>query len=190
MPTYVRWREHGATYFFTVVTYRRQRILTGRISRHLLMRAVASVRRRHPFDMHAYVLLPDHLHCIAAMPNGDDDFPTRWRQIKSLFTRGYLAQGGRDWDVTRQSRRPRDGAAFGNLATGSTKSATTMISSGIEITSITIRSKINTSSAPRIGLARVFTNMFEWVGSIQTGREQARSTCRPSMNRLLSDVNG
>src|SRR3972149_10319542 len=105
MPTYVRWREPGAAYFFTVVTYRRQRILTGDLSRRILRRSFASVRRRLPFDLLAFVLLPAHLHCIWSLPDGDDDFPARWRQIKTLFTRDYLAQGGRDWDVTEQSRR-------------------------------------------------------------------------------------
>ena len=105
MPTYVRWREQGAAYFFTLVTYRRQRILTGDMSRRILRRSFASVRRRLPFDLLAFVLLPDHLHCIWSLPDGDDDFPARWRQIKTLFTRDYLAQGGRDWDVTEQTRR-------------------------------------------------------------------------------------
>ena len=101
MPTYVRWRERGATYFFTVVTYRRQRILTEVMSLRILRRSIASVRRRLPFDLLAYVLLPDHLHCVASLPDGDDDFPVRWRQIKSLFTREYLALGGRDWEVSK-----------------------------------------------------------------------------------------
>ncbi len=105
MPTYIRWREKGAVYFFTVVTYRRQRILTGELSRQILRRAFSSVRQRLPFDLNAFVLLPDHLHCICSLPDGDDDFPTRWRQIKSLFTRDYLALGGRDWDVSERSRR-------------------------------------------------------------------------------------
>ncbi len=105
MPTYVRWRTEGATYFFTVVTYRRQRILTGDLCRELLGEAFRSVQRRLPFDVQAFVLLPDHLHCIWTLPDDDDDFPTRWRQIKSYFTRTYLAHGGRDWDTTAQSRK-------------------------------------------------------------------------------------
>lgn len=100
MPNYVRWRREGASYFFTVVTYRRQRILTGKRTRRMLFRAMVSVRRRLPFDMPVYVVLSDHLHCIWSLPEGDDDFPTRWRQIKSLFTREYLKSGGRDWDVS------------------------------------------------------------------------------------------
>ena len=93
MATYVCWRKRRA-YFFTVVTYRRQRILTEEMSRRILRQAAASVRHRRPFELLAYVLLPDRVHCIASLPNGDDDFPVRWRRIKSLFTREYLARGG------------------------------------------------------------------------------------------------
>ena len=107
MPTYVRWRENGATYFFTVVTYRRQRILTGSLCRTLLRRAIRSAQRRYSFDVLAFVLLPDHLHCIWRLPDDDDDFPTRWRLIKAHFTHAYLARGGRDWDTTKQSQRQR-----------------------------------------------------------------------------------
>ncbi len=105
MPTYIRWREQGATYFFTLVTYRRQRILTGTLCRQLLGNAIRSVQQRHPFEILAIVLLPDHLHCIWTLPDDDDDFPTRWRQIKSKFTHDYLARGGRDWETTAQSQR-------------------------------------------------------------------------------------
>jgi putative transposase len=105
MPNYVRWREQGATYFFTVVAYRRQRILTGALCRELLRTAVAAVRARLPFEVPAMVLLPDHLHCIWTLPMDDDDFPERWRQIKGRLTHDYLASGGRDWNVTDQHAR-------------------------------------------------------------------------------------
>ncbi len=42
---------------------------------------------RHPFKIDAFVLLPEHLHCIWTLPNGDRDFSKRWRLIKSYFTR-------------------------------------------------------------------------------------------------------
>jgi putative transposase len=41
----------------------------------------------HPFTIDAFVVLPDHLHCIWTMPHGDKDFSTRWRLIKNYFTR-------------------------------------------------------------------------------------------------------
>lgn len=95
----------GASYFFTVVTHRRQRILTKAPARDLLRTAMAAVRERLPFEVFAMVLLPDHLHCIWTLPPDDDDFPERWRQIKGRFTHEYLAAGGRDWDVTEQQQR-------------------------------------------------------------------------------------
>ncbi len=55
---------------------------------------MVGVRGALPFDMPACVLLPDHLHCIWSLPDGDDDFPSRWRQIKGRFTQGYLKAGG------------------------------------------------------------------------------------------------
>jgi len=33
------------------------------------------------------VVLPDHLHCIWTLPPGDADFATRWRLIKTWFTK-------------------------------------------------------------------------------------------------------
>jgi putative transposase len=33
------------------------------------------------------VVLPDHLHCLWTLPADDRDFSTRWRLIKTTFTR-------------------------------------------------------------------------------------------------------
>jgi putative transposase len=33
-------------------------------------------------------VLPDHLHAIWSLPEGDADFPLRWRLIKAAFSRG------------------------------------------------------------------------------------------------------
>lgn len=39
--------------------------------------------------MRAYVLLPDHIHCIWTLHKEDSDYSTRWKKIKSRFTRKY-----------------------------------------------------------------------------------------------------
>jgi putative transposase len=72
----------GATYFFTVVTYRRQPILCDERIRKSLRDAIENVRVRRPFMIDAWVLLPDHLHCVWTLPQGDTDFSTRWMMIK------------------------------------------------------------------------------------------------------------
>src|SRR3546814_1806054 len=40
-----------------------------------------------PFTTIAWVVLPEHLHCLWRLPAGDDDYATRWRLIKSRFSR-------------------------------------------------------------------------------------------------------
>ncbi len=52
-----------------------------------LRAAFREVKRTHPFTMDAVVILPEQLRCIWTLPEGDDDFSTRWRQIKAAFSR-------------------------------------------------------------------------------------------------------
>ena len=77
------WRA----YFFTVNAL--QRHGNDLLVRHieLLREAVREVRQRHPFIIHGWVVLPDHMHCLIELPPGDADFATRWRLIKSAFSK-------------------------------------------------------------------------------------------------------
>ena len=84
---YRRTRIAGATYFFTLVAYRRRPLLRSRAAVLAFEEATAAVRARHPFEIAAQVILPDHLHALWTLPEGDADFSTRWRLIKSRFTR-------------------------------------------------------------------------------------------------------
>ncbi|MEW6532977.1 MAG: transposase [Thermodesulfobacteriota bacterium] len=86
---YRRSRATGATFFFTVVTHKRRKLLCLDLNVGLLRDAFRYVMDRHVFSIDAFVLLPDHLHCIWALPENDNDFSTRWRLIKSYFTRKY-----------------------------------------------------------------------------------------------------
>ncbi len=73
-------------FFFTVnLAVRRQRLLTEYIEK--LRAAFRETRRQHPFMIDAMVVLPDHLHAVWTMPESDADFATRWRLIKSAFSR-------------------------------------------------------------------------------------------------------
>lgn len=93
MSDYRRSKE-GRTFFFTVVTHERRPILTTYRGRELLRTAILETRKDRPFLITAIVLLPDHLHTVWILPSGDSDYSTRWRQIKSSFTRAWLANGG------------------------------------------------------------------------------------------------
>jgi putative transposase len=94
MTQYRRKYVQGGTFFFTVVTYQRQPFLTSPLGRVALRDAINSVRQRRPFTLDAIVLMTDHLHCVWTLPAGDKDYSTRWRQIKTLFTRRWLQEGG------------------------------------------------------------------------------------------------
>ncbi|MHB8987714.1 MAG: REP-associated tyrosine transposase [Desulfobulbia bacterium] len=84
---YRRSRAKGAAFFFTVVTHGRRRFLCDEANITLIREAFQHVINRHPFIVDAFVLLPDHLHCIWTLPENDADFSMRWRQIKSYFSR-------------------------------------------------------------------------------------------------------
>ena len=87
MRTYIRQRVPGATYFFTVnLAERRHNDLLIRYV-DILREACRYVRQRHPFEISAMVILPEHLHCIWRLQEGDDDFPLRWRLLNTHFSR-------------------------------------------------------------------------------------------------------
>ncbi|MFH0340689.1 MAG: transposase [Chromatiales bacterium] len=84
MPDYRRFRMPGGTYFFTVNLLERRR---DTLVRHVdaLREAVRVTRQERPFHIDAWVVLPDHMHCVWTLPPGDDDFSNRWKAIKIRF---------------------------------------------------------------------------------------------------------
>jgi len=91
MPNYRRVWRPGGTYFFThALRFRRGNDL---LVRHIdtLREAVRIVRQRHPFEIHGWVVLPDHFHCLIELPQGEVDFALRWRLIKMVFSRAVPA---------------------------------------------------------------------------------------------------
>jgi putative transposase len=91
----------GATYFFTVtLADRSSTMLVDRIE--ALRAAFRITRRERPFALDAIVVLPDHLHAIFTLPEGDADFSGRWRRINGHFSSRMLASG-------RFERRTRGG---------------------------------------------------------------------------------
>jgi putative transposase len=82
VPNYRRHYVEGGSYFFTVVTYKRQAIFTDEPVRVALREAIRETRVTLPFKVEAWVLLPDHLHCIWTLPEKDNNFSLRWTKIK------------------------------------------------------------------------------------------------------------
>ncbi|MBR1250505.1 transposase [Bradyrhizobium sp. AUGA SZCCT0169] len=90
MTGYRRNFVAGGCFFFTVnLADRRLRLLTEHIDE--LRMAFRKVRQQHPFTIDAMVVLPDHLHAVWTLPEGDANFATRWRLIKSVFSHSLPA---------------------------------------------------------------------------------------------------
>ncbi|MFA6163847.1 MAG: transposase [Methylobacter sp.] len=105
MRTYIRSRLQGGIYFFTVN-------LAERGQNDLLLRNIDTLReafrhtqQRHPFVIEAIVVLPEHLHCLWRLPEGDDDFSLRWRLIKAHFSRHIVS--GERVSASRQRKNER-----------------------------------------------------------------------------------
>jgi putative transposase len=105
MRAYIRNRTPGGIWFFTVNLAERRgnTLLVDRID--ALGAAIRRSRDEHPFDMLAFVVLPDHLHCIWQLPAGDSDYPTRWRLIKSRFSRSLASTERRNPSRLAKSER-------------------------------------------------------------------------------------
>lgn len=105
MPDYRRAHHPGGLYFFTQNLLRRtgNDLLIRNIV--LLRQTVDKVRRDHPFLIHAWVVLPDHLHCVLEFPRGDANYALRWRLIKAYFSKGLPAMEFRS--EVRQRRGER-----------------------------------------------------------------------------------
>ena len=86
MPNYHRNRVPGGSYFFTVnLLDRRERLLVEHID--AFRESVRKVRAQRPFHIDAWVVLPDHTHCVWTLPPGDGDYSSRWKAIKIAFAK-------------------------------------------------------------------------------------------------------
>ena len=106
MPDYRRAWHPGGTYFFTINLL--QRGGNDLLVRHIdeLRAAIRVVRAAHPFTIHAWVVLPDHIHCVISLPEGDADFALRVRRIKGEFSKSLPLS---EWRSTVRQRRGERG---------------------------------------------------------------------------------
>jgi putative transposase len=104
MPNYRRAFVSGGCWFFTVNLFdRKSRLLVENIDD--LREAVRATRLRHPFHIDAMVVLPNHIHAVWSLPEGDSDFALRWRLIKMHFSKSIPK--GELLTPTRQARGER-----------------------------------------------------------------------------------
>jgi len=87
MSNYKRQKSVGGTFFFTVVTYKRKPVLENPVCIKRLRASIKETRRTYPFHIDAWVLLPEHMHCIWTLPDRDGNYSRLWGLIKQGFTK-------------------------------------------------------------------------------------------------------
>ncbi|WP_407059669.1 REP-associated tyrosine transposase [Roseicyclus elongatus] len=86
MPNYRRPSPSTMPVFFTVCLV--QQGSTALIDHlDILREAVRLTLRDRPFDILAWVVLPDHMLAVWRLPESDPNYSQRWGRIKSRFTR-------------------------------------------------------------------------------------------------------
>jgi putative transposase len=87
MSRYRRLKIEGGVFFFTLaLADRKSDSLVSHIER--LRAAYADVQKRLPFETVAICVLPDHIHALWQLPDGDADYASRWSLLKTNFSRG------------------------------------------------------------------------------------------------------
>ncbi len=87
MSSYKRIYISDHYYFFTAVTHKRTPIFKSPDHVQLLRDAFRYVKERRSFDLLAASVMPDHIHCIWRMPEGDSNYSVRWQMLKTAFSR-------------------------------------------------------------------------------------------------------
>lgn len=103
MPDYRRPRLTGMPIFFTLCLA--QPGSTALLDHLDILRNAARLTLRdRPVEVLAWVVLPDHMHCVWRLPDADPNYSQRWGRIKSRFTR----------DLRRRLRTSRPGLGPGS----------------------------------------------------------------------------
>ena len=95
-----RFHQLGNIYFIANVTYDRQPFLVQDAG--LLLDSIESVRAKQSFDLHAWVILPDHFHFV--IDPVDWDISKAMQSIKMSFGARYRKQLGVDAGRMWQNR--------------------------------------------------------------------------------------
>jgi putative transposase len=89
MPHYHRYYLPNHPVFITCVTHDREKLFSAGDNIDLLWQIVHQTKERIPFNLAAYVILPDHFHWLLELPEEQPNFSTVIRQIKWKFTIEY-----------------------------------------------------------------------------------------------------
>ena len=84
------------------------KLFNTELVRQCLREAIGKTQTRHPYETVAFCLLPDHLHCVWKLPEGDANFSIRWSSIKGWFSREYQRLVGHQGKVPCSRKRKEE----------------------------------------------------------------------------------
>jgi len=87
-----RYYIPGAYIFITCVTNNRDKHLESNLDVRIFFDTLERVKDIYPFNLFAYVLLPDHFHWIMRTEDPDGNFSKPMHSIKRNFTINYKKQ--------------------------------------------------------------------------------------------------
>jgi putative transposase len=89
MPNYRRLYLASQSVFITIVTNHRKRIFIDPQNIEILFETINRVKIIYPFELIAYVVMPEHLHCLIQTPDGTPNYSPVIHCIKRNFALNF-----------------------------------------------------------------------------------------------------
>ena len=102
-----RYYVPNAIVFITNVVHYREPLFANETYLNLFREVLRKTKELHPFNMVAYIFLPDHMH-LMIRPTGTSNFSKIMHSAKSYFTHIYKKQIGFTGNMKVWQKRFRD----------------------------------------------------------------------------------
>ena len=104
-----RMMSPPGTYFVTFITWERRRLFIVEAYARLFLKTLYSYRRKGRFQLHAFVVMPEHVHLLLT-PANDVTIERAIQFVKGGFSHafGFEFRGGEVWQRGFTDHRIRD----------------------------------------------------------------------------------
>ncbi len=89
MSKYHRYYLPNSSVFITTVTRKREPIFETPANQELFLQVAENVKCLYPFDLDAYVIMPDHVHMLLSLLEGSSNFSVIIHSLKRNFSWEY-----------------------------------------------------------------------------------------------------
>ncbi len=110
-----RWNEPGDAHFLTFSCFHGYQLLSRDRTRHWLVNAIDRARRKHDFDVWAYVIMPEHVHLMICPRKALHDLSVFLKAMKwpvSIRARKFLERTSPAWAKRLTDVQPSGKSCF------------------------------------------------------------------------------